>query len=274
MADCDEAGDCFWEISTVEVTLKQHEHQLKCHIENIDIPKPSATIVSQTRKNQEKVIDTHLRLTILGLFLGCSIPAFPKWGAATLQKSTGLGNSRWGNKCGVLGGLWKSETRYLLNIYLFFTIMSITIFPMKPLKVFLHCHSMNIQTMAPIGKAKLLSCEYKAAVADCSAVMISAGQYFRKILPKEKRDRPLSLAFDSFSVDHDWALPPPCMVCKGDSVELPSSCSDCSVVAPQQLAAVTLVFLPNLWHKSADLIEFCGFGCPMVILPWRLRLLP
>ena len=97
--------------------------------------------------------------------------------------------------------------------------MSITIFPMEPLKVskgFLHCHSTNIQTMAPIGKAKLLSCEYKAAVADCSAVMISAGQYFRKILPKEKRDRPLSLAFD------------------------------CSVVAPQQLAAVTLVFLPNL----------------------------
>lgn len=104
----------------------------------------------------------------------------------------------------------------------------------------------NPLALAIRGEAKLLSCEYKAAVADCSAVMISAGQYFRKILPKEKRDRPLSLAFDSFLVDHDWALPPPCMVCKGGSVELPSSCSDCSAVAPQQLAAVTLVFLPNL----------------------------
>ena len=63
--------------------------------------------------------------------------------------------------------------------------------------------------MAPIGKAKLLSCEYKAAVADCSAVMISAGQYFRKILPKEKRDRPLSLAFDSFLGFRVLGLGPP-----------------------------------------------------------------
>ena len=142
--------------------------------------------------------------------------------------------------------MWKSDTRYLLSILFIFCNHVHHNFSNETSKGFLHCHSTNIQTMAPIGKAKLLSCEYKAAVADCSAVMISAGQYFRKILPKEKRDRPLSLAFDSFLVDHDWALPPPCMVCKGNSVELPSSCRDCSAVAPQQLAAVMLVFLPNL----------------------------
>ena len=186
----------------------------------------------------------------LGLFLGCSIPAFPKWGAATLQKSTGLGNSRWGNKCGVLGGLWKSDTRYLLSILFIFCYHIHHNFSNENSKGCLHCHSTNIQNNGTDWQGKAL----ELRIQGCSGRLQCCHDLSWSILPQDppKREtRQTSIfGFWFLLVDHDWALPPPCMVCKGGSVELPSSCSDCSAVAPQQLAAVTLVFLPNLWNKA------------------------
>ena len=112
--------------------------------------------------------------------------------------------------------------------------------------------STNIQTMAAMCKAKLLSCEYKAAVADCSAVPIS-GQFF------QRETRSNSVAVDSLSV-RVIMIVPPCMVCKGDSVELPSSCSASTAAVMQFHAAI---FGGNLEHnfvtqavkQSADIAQ-------------------